>query len=278
MGRQKVFIPKEKLDELYHKKNLTPREIGKIYFCDGITVRNRLKEYKISLKSQAYARNRYKKYNFNGDCIEKAYLLGFRLGDLNVYIPSMASETIVVRSHSTIPAQTRLFKDLFKKYGRITCSTAKNGKNVNANCYLNKSFSFLCPKYNSKTRRWLLQDAKRMRAFSAGYIDAEGTFQLNQGKGRFKMDSYDYTVLRDIVGFFLGENINIKLRRIAKKDTPSFQGTWNNDLWRITVNESTSLEKFSQAMLLVLRHKLRIRDAQMVLNNIQERRNNGTIK
>src|SRR3989338_7359548 len=107
MGRQKILIPKKVLTNLYWKKNYSPEKISVQYSCTPITVRNRLKELSIPLKTAAFARTRSLRKDFSGDDATKAYILGFRLGDLNVYSPSEVSETVVVRCHSTVQEQIR---------------------------------------------------------------------------------------------------------------------------------------------------------------------------
>lgn len=77
-------IPKDILTRLYWRKQLSTLEIAELFNCNKETIRKRLMEFDIVRKSASIARMRYKKYNFSGDLIEKAYLIGFRLGDLNV--------------------------------------------------------------------------------------------------------------------------------------------------------------------------------------------------
>lgn len=279
MGRKKIVILKEVLSDLYHSKRYSPARIGRIYNCDGVTVRSRLKELHIPLRTPSQARTRYKRVDFDGSDDEKAYIIGFRTGDLNVYVPRGASETVIVRCHTTVKVQNDLFVKLFEKYGKVTVSVAQNGRNMNANCYLNKSFSFLLPKYNDTTRVWLSKDDLRMRAFVAGYIDAEGSFRMNQGKARFKIDSYDIEVLRDTNIFLNALKITTKFRPIGRRGDSNGQGgLWKHDLWRLTINEASSLEKCIRELLPYLRHKNRIHDAKESLRNIKQRRHNGTIK
>ena len=277
MGRKKIVIPQKILYTLYHVQGHSPARIGKRYNCNAVTVRTRIKEYGIPKKTPSLARMRYKKYDFTGSNKEKAYMIGFRLGDLNVYLPSHRSETIVVRCHSTHDAQIRLIQKLFSQYGRVSVSIAKNQKNRNVNCYLNQSFSFLLPKYNAHISSWIRKAPSRMIAFTAGYIDAEGTFGINQGKGRFKIDSYDQAILKDIYDFLLKKRFVVKFRRLVKKGESKYGTTWNNDLWRLEINEALSLEKFVVMVEPYLQHMKRKDDAHMVATNIKKRKENGTI-
>ena len=109
-------------------------------------------------------------------------------------------------------------------------------------------------------------------------MDAEGNFILNQHRARFKIDSYDYAILAWMVRFLEKEGIKSKFRCIARKGMYQHGGLrWKNDLWRLNINEATSLKKFIESTLPFLRHESRIRDVEECLVNIQERITNGTI-
>ncbi|MDQ1299469.1 MAG: hypothetical protein QG636_137 [Patescibacteria group bacterium] len=276
MGRTKILIPESDLRHLYINEKWSPAKIAIEYGCTSITVRSRLLEAGIPLKTKSAAQMRYEKYNFSGTDLEKAYMLGFRYGDLNVYQPKGASETIVVRSHSTHAVQGNLFKNLFEKYGTVTVS--EGTRSTQMTCYLDTSFSFLLTKYPPEIRTWLASSDMLQWAFSAGYIDAEGTLGLNQGRGRFKVDAYDYTILSDIHALFLRHGLNSKFRIIARKGEDDYGWEWKEDLWRISVNEAGSLEKLINYLEPWLQHEKRRADANMVLQNIRTRRLHGTIQ
>lgn len=277
MANRRRDIPKDRLRTLYVDKGMTPAEIGHYFGCHGITIRNRLIEYGIPLKSQSKARSKYKKRSFDGDDTERAYLHGFRAGDLNVYIPSERSDTVVVRSHSTHEAQNRLVRSLFSRYGGVNASRAKNGKNVHINCLLDKSFSFLLEKFDNTIKEWVARNEVCTLAFIAGYIDAEGSFQINQGRGRFKMDAYDVDIMRFISQYLRERGYNVKLRCIARKKSPSYQGgVWREDLWRITINSALDLYSFIDMIYPYLQHVTRRRGARCVQRNVRKRIYNGT--
>ena len=276
VGRQKIQISEASLRELYLLKNWTPRKIGLRFKCDGVTVRNRLKELKIPFKTKSSAQTKYPRYDFDGTEAERAYMLGFRYGDLNVYKPKGKSETIVVRCHTTHVVQEDLFKKIFSQYGTITVS--RNSRSVHMNCYLNSSFDFLLQKYNDLERTWLSKSKNRMWAFIAGYIDAEGTFGIYEGRGRFKVDAYDVLILKDTHTFLVHNGIRSIMRIIVRKGQPGNGSYWNNDVWRINVNESNSLAVLITNLLPFLTHKKRVQDAHAVLKNVLKRQANGTTK
>jgi hypothetical protein len=266
MSRKRKNISPKKLHELYIKKKLSPYKIGDLLNCSFKTVTNRLKEYNIPTRTKAQAKMKYFKKDFSGDDIEKAYLIGFRLGDLNAYVPYKNSEIIVVRCHTTDKVQIDLMKLLFAKYGQVTVSQSKHGSHVN--CYLNKSFSFLLPKQD-KIEDWIKTNNMTSCAFAAGYIDAEGNFIINQGRARFKIDSYDKNILKWIDEWLKENNIISKFRLISKKGDSRGNGiVFNNDLWRLNVNEAVSLLELIDFIFPYLKHEKRKKDVLLMKKNI----------
>lgn len=279
MGRVKIIINKGLLHKLYRKQNLSPYKIGDVLGCSFSTVTNRLKEYGIPLKSPAFARMRYQKFNFDNNMISKAYMVGFRLGDLNVYKPSEKSETIVVRCHTTQKVQIKVIDSLFKKFGKVSISF-RSPNHYTVNCFLNNSFDFLLSK-GKLSWDWVTKDCISGAPFIAGYTDAEGNFILNQNRARFKIDSYDFEILEWISNYLTQQCISNKFRKIFNEgDKQIIRGVtaiYKKDVWRLNVNEAPSLFKFISSIMPYLRHDTRIKDAQKCLRNINQRRTNGTI-
>lgn len=276
MGRALISIPKAKLKYLYWNEYLSPFKIAKIYNCNQVTVRTRMREYGIPKRSGSEARMRYRKFDFSGDLIEKGYMLGFRLGDLNVYQTSKKSDLIVVRCNTTQVVQVKLIEEMFSRYGKVTIS--KGSISTNVQCFLNRSFDFLLPK-NQKVPTWICKDVKTIAAFIAGYIDAEGNFILNQGRARFKIDSYDLGILRWIATTLNSRNISVKLRRIAKKGkffTKIYK--FNKDLWRININDAISLLNFISYIKPFIKHKARLQNLMVCEMNIKLRIYKGSVK
>lgn len=272
-----ILIPGDELKALYLDKHLSTYEIALHFNCNRQTITNKLKTFNIPRHSPSKARIKYNmRKNFNGSLEEKAYLLGFRLGDLNVYKPSYkTSETIVIRCHTTNIVQVNLMEMLFKDYGRITTSKGVHGYTIN--CYLNMSFDFLLPK-GDFVDEWIEKSESTSLAFIAGYIDAEGTFQLNQGRGRFALSVCDKNILYWIHTRLIQYNIKSIYKKVADKGTKSI-GKYNfsNDVWRININEANSLIEFIKIINPFLKHEKRIADMQVVSENIMDRKKRGTI-
>lgn len=276
MANHKINIPKKTLEFLYLKKRNSPREIASLFNCDRMTVSNRLKEFRIPTRSNSESRMKYKKFDFSGDLLDKAYILGFRLGDLNVYQTSERSELIIARCNTTQSVQIRLMKRLFSKYGQVTISKGKYSTSIN--CYLNKSFIFLLPKYQ-KIPHWIEKDKMTGAAFIAGYTDAEGNFLLNQLRARFKIDSYDVEILKWIANWLKNHGIHVKFRQIGKAGDLRRNGArFKHDIWRLNVNEAISLMRFITMIKPFSKHDTRLLHMKVCETNIKQRIKNKTIK
>lgn len=262
MAKNKINLKKDILNDLYWNKNLSPYKIGYIFGCSFATVTNRFKEFGIPFKNHSMARQKYPKQNFSGDLCEKAYLLGFRIGDLNVYKTSEGSNYTVVRCHTTSADQSNLITSLFERYGKVTIS--QSGQ---INCHLNDSFDFLLEKYGKFKE---IRSKKEFFSFVAGYLDAEGYFGINQGKARLKVDSYDSQVL-----MWMSENlkrfgIRNKLKVIGVCKT---KRSFGKELWRINVNWADDLLHLIFCLRPYAKHKKRIHQMKTCENNIVGRTN-----
>lgn len=274
---------KAELDSLYLDERLSTKAIGeKLGWSEG-TIAEWLKAFGIPLRQRRNL-SRYglecrprrvacPKYDFDGGWADKAYLIGLRLGDLHVYKPSSTSGIIVVRGHSTIPEQHELFKRLFERYGRVWQGKVDNRNAVNAYAYLNQSFDFLLPK-EDRVEAWIQDDGESSAAFVAGYVDAEGTFGVYEGRARFKLDSQDQNILTWVHRWLQSNRISCpSLHRIA------CAGEWSNaqgyrlrrDVWRITINRADSLLKFIGLIQPFLKHAKRRRDMLKALENVSNR-------
>ena len=278
MPARKIAIRKTLLKRLYIAKGMSTYKIGDYLGCSASTVESRLEEFGIPKKSASLARMRYAKKDFKGLPTYRAYMIGFRMGDLNVYQTSPHAETVVVRCHTTQQEQVEVLEGLFAKFGKV--STSQNGGHYHVNCFLNRSFSFLMAK--DKSVFGALENSDEQAAFTAGYTDAEGNFIINQGRARFKIDSYDKEVLDFIAVFLSQTGVSFKLRRISNAgDTQYIRGVpalYPQDLWRLNINEGRALLRFVEMLKPFLRHRTRIRDMKKCEVNITRRIHHGTTK
>jgi len=189
-----INIPKKELKRLYLEKKISSTEIARKFKCSPHLVRNRIWEYKIPIRplKEALALSntpQYPRHDFSGNLEEKAYLIGFRQGDL--YARQARSRTIEVFMSSTKKAQHELFRNLFLKYGHIwqRWTKAPDGtREISVCCYLNNTFKFLVAK-KDLIESWILKNKKYFATFLAGYSDAEGSFCLCGGDAVFSIRS-----------------------------------------------------------------------------------------
>lgn len=193
-------ISKQKLKELYLERKMSSTDIAMKFKCSPAFIRNKLKAHRIPIRSSQEVhllcnQPQYKRYDFNENLEEKAYLMGFSYGDLHSGLSSQRS--INVSMSSTKPAQIKLFEQLFSKYGHVWKGKPDKIKAVSLRCYLNTTFSYLLNKKDS-IEPWILKNKNYFTAFLAGYTDAEGTFCLCGGDAVFSIRSQDKGILHQI--------------------------------------------------------------------------------
>lgn len=245
---------------------MSPYKIGDLFNCSFATVTNRLKEHSIPFKNQSLARIKYEKKDFFGNKVEKAYMIGFRIGDLNVYKTSENSEVVIARCHTTTQEQIKVIEELFGSYGKITASLSKSSS-YHINCYLNKSFDFLLDKSHPFI---LIKSIDEIFAFIAGYFDAEGYLGLNQNRARVKIDSYDTEVLCWINKRLSESGINSILKIISVCKTKRSRG---KKLWRLNVNNMDDVAKFIYEVEKYCKHPRKLAQIETAKKNIIMRKN-----
>lgn len=244
---KRIIIPKKELYYLYHIKKWPLSKIGKKFSCNAVTVFERMKKYKIPSRTMSEAKTIYPKKDFSDDPIEKAYLIGFRLGDLNVF---SEYHLIRIQSNTTKIEQAELIKKLFQKYSKI--SIRKYGKLFKLQTGLNQSFLFLLPKKDS-IKKWILKNEKYFSAFLAGYIDAEGNIGVYSNKARVRIRSYDKNILH-LIHKRLKQ---LKIYSIYRLETPAGKFNLNKDFWALSINRKEDILKLSKLIGQYLKHTKR---------------------
>ena len=267
----KIKISKEELINLYYNKKRSTNKIALIYNCSSATIQNRLKEYNMKPLNRSIIQSKYTKKDFSGDNNEKAYISGFRLGDLNVYKTSSHSKVTVIRCNTTDNNQIRLIKKLFGKYGHVTCSQGL--KSFNVNCFLNDTFDFLLKK-DLHCYNWINSGEDTQLAFIAGYVDAEANIGVYDGRARFKIDSYDKEII-DWLYIWCQKNFilcptPIKIGKEGQIYQKIFK--YNRDVWRIRISKMDSLYNFLEKIKPFVIHKRRLSHINKCLKNIDDRR------
>lgn len=266
--------------ERLYVAGLTLEEIGQQFGVSTNAILLRLKERNVARRGSREMH--YPRRDFSGDPLEKAYLLGFRLGDLTVRMnhdgPNCA--TIRVTCSTSKTEQLDLLHTLFASYGYVNVNPDSKGV-YHGLCWLNTSFDFLIPK-RDRIPAWILRalqdsDPQPFVAFLAGYIDAEGYFHVqSNGKNAYlQLASYDVTILRQMQ-MILNDRIGIRCPpiRIAKpKGTPIKGAPYvsNNDLWCLSINRKASLARLCELLEPHLKHAKRRTDMHAVWANVKAR-------
>ncbi|MEK7482564.1 MAG: LAGLIDADG family homing endonuclease [Patescibacteria group bacterium] len=269
---EKRRIKKSILVKLYYKDCLTQKRIGeKLNRHMGSIVRL-MKRYGLKTRTADKYHTKYPKYNFSGNLEEKAYLIGFRTGDLDAQL-SPSKHLITVGSTSTKAEQINLFKNLFEKYGHIWISKVREDGNRVFVIRLNLTFGFLLPKRDS-IPKWIRENHNYFLSFLAGYADAEGCIYIAKNNvAGFKLASYDKNVLKQTHKQLLKIGIKCNPPRIhvRKGHKKSDGGVYKNDEWSFVINKKSSLLSFLQLLKPRLKHQKRLKDAKIAEQNIIER-------
>ena len=134
----------------------------------------------------------------------------------------------------------------------------------------NTSFSFLVPK-SEKIEPWILKSKKYAVAFLAGYVDAEGSFGLNnRNQSFFSMKSQDKEVMYAIQSHILPlVGIQTKLHFVRAAGSVMNNIRCNKDVFGIFIYNRKALGKILSPMLPLLKHAKRKNDALKVFNHIK---------
>lgn len=274
MSRNKITISKKDLERLYYKGKKSKYKIADIYNCTAGTVLNRMREYGIKSWSRSIIQSKYAKKDFLGDKCEKAYIIGFRLGDLNVYQTASHSEVIIVRCHTTCIDQVDVMKKMFGKYGNVSGKINKDGSFA-ANCFLNRSFDFILKKEDG-VEKWITENKDYSSYFAAGYVDAEANIGVYDGRARFKIDTYDKNIIFWFYDWFLKNDIKCSGPKLIGKKNQVYDKIknykYNKDLWRVCVSKQNSLGILFEILKPILKHRKRKKDLIKCIKNLNERR------
>lgn len=266
--RKIISVNKDELTQLY-KSGLSLKEIGKYLDCTASAVLRKCRKFGISTRFPWEANIIHPRNNFSNDPKEEAYLIGFRTGDLNVKQASSYS-SIKVKSNTTQPAQARLLKNLFSKYGPVWISRPKSLPKVfHFTALLNNSFSFLIPRYSSIPNQ-ILKSKKMFFAFFAGYTDAEGSIRIYDNRARFRIGSYDKDILNQIHRMLISLNIKNSFLLETKMGKHG-KRIHNGDFYRVNLNDRLAINLCLNLLLPYLKHERRRKDVILALENVQAR-------
>lgn len=265
--RKKKFIKisKNYLENLYYKKRLSLKKIGKLQGFTAPGIFKTCRKFGMNLRTGPETSKYYlQRANFNNNKTSKAYLIGFRVGDLHV---RQNYHLIKVGMGTTKKVQLKLFISLFKNYGKVYIGGQDKREAWHPEVYLNRSFNFLVPKYR-KIPQWVCESKRYFLNFLAGYTDAEGNIGCYP-RARFKLASYDYGILRDM-GKYLKKYFQIFPTLNLEKNDRMIH---NKDTLVLRINRMSSLLKILTLLKPLLKHKKRKNDLNIAIQNIKLRLN-----
>jgi intein-encoded DNA endonuclease-like protein len=269
-GRRSLIISKSKLKDLYVKQRLSSRRIAKIYGCAYSAIDYKIREYGFPVKTLAAAHITTLRKNFDGNKTDKAYLIGFAMGDLRIRKKYPNSETINVDCGSTKKAQINLILELFKPYGRIWVSKPNRKGATQIECSLNDSFIFLLKKRTS-IDPWILKNKRYFWAFLAGFTDAEGCISISKrNQAYYSLGNYNKNLLSQVREYLIRNKIRCpKLTESKTKGKLCFGKYFHNqNYWHLRVSAKDSLLTLFKFIGPYLKHLQKRKDMEMAKQNI----------
>lgn len=169
------------LRSLYWDEGLSSERIATRWGVSSIWVRDWMRRLGVPVRTLSEAGTRFPKTPFNGTDSNRAYLQGFRAGDLNC---QLYGRLVRVATSSTHPAMWALIRSCFGPYGRVNriASRRKGSFEWMMYAYLDRSFDFLLPKTSMLPESYM-KDELLFLSFLAGYTDAEGSFRIYNQDG-----------------------------------------------------------------------------------------------
>jgi transposase-like protein len=236
------------IERLYTIERLNADEIARQIGVSEETIYRRLEARGIARRKSPASTLIYPRRDFSGDTQERAYLIGFRLGDLHVTPKGKSGNSIRISVGSTHVEQIGLFYALFSPYGHVQISPLYADGKCIAHCDLNMTFGFLLPKVDA-IPDWILRsawndDEQPFLAFLAGYTDAEGSFGVaDKCHARFRLASYDAKILQQARAI-LNDRLNIACQPVrvsAPRGTDKRGVTHHGDIWCLGIYRKSSL-------------------------------------
>jgi len=213
-----IQVKKSILENLYLKKGLGSYEIARALNCSQTCVISKLKSFSIPTRSiqeaKSLAAPKYKRNDFRGNLFEKAYMIGFRLGDLYITKTHPNSPTIRIQTNTTKKEQIILMERLFSKYGHFRVYPVDRRGARSVRVFVNTSFEFLCPK-SDLVPDWIEKNQVLFCSFLGGYIDAEGSFISKQNTA-FTIQSQDKNILFSIFQFLNRSGVDCAPPQISR--------------------------------------------------------------
>ncbi len=276
-GTPRVDFTKEDLEIWYLEEGLSTWEIEKQYGYPRGTVHRKLKEWKIPSRSRAESHIAYPFVDFNGGVEEKAYMLGFSLGDLRVRKKHPNSEVINVDCGSTKSAQIELIKRLFSPYGHVWIKEVPSRPVCfQVECTVNSSFGFLLDR-SVDSYGWVFEARETFAPFLAGFLDAEGCVSVQRltqkvPQAYCSIGNYDADLLRKIRERLVSLGIQCPELYVDRKRRVAFEYYRRKSAyWQLNIVRKNSLLMLFDLITPHTRHRDKKRAIKRAKENIEWR-------
>lgn len=258
-------VPIADATRLYVEEGWSAKAIGDKFGVSAFTVLRHLRAAGVTISRSKLLREPGRLRPCPQSVTFRAYLLGLVWGDFSTERAGPGSKMIALNSSTTRAEQVDLTRQVLGAFGAVTY----RGKTLRV--ALDLSFDFLLQKYERQVPRWV-RGAKPAAAFAAGYIDAEGSFGVYEGRARFTLAAYDTEVLAWVHKWCRRNAIPSKLRRIAEAgDLRPGQPPFRCDLWRVNVNEGLGVLRLIATLDPYLQHAGRRADAERARQSVLKR-------
>jgi len=266
---------KRELYKLYWDMGLSTHKIAKIFKKTHEGIRYRMDKYQIprrnTVDAAISANTRHVKFPFDEDLATRAYLLGFRTGDLTAY---WYRRCIEVSTSTTHPAMVELFKNVFSRYGKVNVGPRYKRKHDSyfwaLSVRLDSSFQFLIEK-SRRIPSWIASNPTFFLHFLAGYFDAEGTIYCykhgNRADFYIQIASTDSSLLEDIKNMAGTLGYDFRLTLSLPKGLGHGYGNSNKDYWALRLYRDDSIIPLIKKLPLMHREKLAIRELILSVHN-----------
>lgn len=176
---------REVLDELHNGRRLSllriSQMVGKSYtkiwgLCRALEMPTR--NVAEADRNSAELRSKHKRSPFDGTEEERAYMLGFKNGDLTAL--QVSGTAVMVTSTTTHPAFANLFRELFEKYGPVyqyPMQEKGKGYKWKLAVRLDNSFQFLLAS-GAIALSLVSRDRRAFMSWLAGLLDSDGSINL----------------------------------------------------------------------------------------------------
>ncbi len=271
-GVPRLKVSNEQLRKLYLDKKLSTWKIAELLKCGRSTIHRKLTRLGLARDISA-AHIKYPRKPFSGERKEKAYLLGFAIGDLRARKIGRKSGTVKIDCGSTKREQIELIRNLFSRYGHVWISKPTTAGKRQIEAFLDDSFGFLLD--GRKKMDWAIQGDSFV-PFLAGFTDAEGRVFITNGKAAFSIGNYDKDLLGLLRDGLLKRGIKpVYLYRARKKYAIAGGYRQRQLYWHLKISTKEQLLKLFNMLGPHIRHRKRKRDIQKALKNIESRNIRG---